>query len=76
MFVRLWEDVSILFYLWSLALLVPFCELINCHKMREVYVIDVVFSIMSSTFKEGSNAGEMRNFLTGREKRGASYNPT
>jgi len=44
--------------------------------MREVYVIDVVFSIMSSTFKEGSNAGEMRNFLTGREKRGASYNPT
>lgn len=72
MFVCVWEVVSILFYLWSLALLVPFCKLINFYKIREVHVISVVFSMTSSTFREGSNAGRMRTFLTGRGKRRCS----
>lgn len=51
----------------------PFCKLIKFHKMREVHVINAVFSLMSSAFREGTdNAGGMR----GREKGSAPYNPT
>lgn len=57
-----------LFYLWSLALLLCFCELINFHKMKEVCVINVVFSVLNSTIREGSNAGGMRTCPWGEKK--------
>lgn len=44
--------------------------------MREVHIIKVVVSVINSTFREGSNAGGMSTFLTGREKGDAPYNPT
>lgn len=44
--------------------------------MREIRVTNVVFSLMSSTFREESNAGGIRTPLAGWEKGYAPYNPT
>lgn len=50
--------------------------LMKFHKMGEVHVTNVVFSLMSSAFKEGSNEGGIRTPLTGLDKVYAPYNPT